>query len=43
MKEGEGGSGKREEGSAGSVRMLGIEKSFGPVRALRGASLEVMP
>jgi ABC-type uncharacterized transport system ATPase subunit len=26
-----------------AIRMLDIEKSFGPVRALRGASLEVLP
>ncbi|HEY8833124.1 MAG TPA: ABC transporter ATP-binding protein [Gemmatimonadaceae bacterium] len=26
-----------------AIRMAGIDKSFGPVRALRGASLEVMP
>jgi ABC-type uncharacterized transport system ATPase subunit len=42
MKEREEKTGKREAGTS-AIRMTDVEKSFGAVRALRGASLEVMP
>src|SRR4051812_44381118 len=42
MTERQAGRGKSETGASPAIRMQDIEKSFGAVRALRGASLEVM-
>jgi general nucleoside transport system ATP-binding protein len=36
-------SGVAPSGTAPAIRMVGIDKSFGPIWANRGASLEVMP
>ena len=38
-----GGEAEQTERSKPAIRMVGIDKFFGPVRANRGATLEVMP